>query len=205
MNKKLIMFASTLFIVSALVGCKAPAEKPIVDDNDDNNYTTTEENNGPNNGAGITNNNDLGNNDLGMNGEDGYSYLGMNTDDNYEEGNIMNNSTSAGENDVASLMQDEDRLEKRISNLKGVSNAVVMIEDDTAYCGVDYTDDDNTSTINSLRQKISNEVKTLCPQVDSVFVTADKTSYDRMKEYLSESGITNRSTKLANSIKNIFR
>ena len=198
MNKKLIMFASTIFIASSLVACQAPNPKPLIDDND-NDYTTIEENNGPNNGAGITNDNDLGMN------EDGYSYLGRNTDDNYYEGNIMNNSTSANENATASLMQDEERLQQRISNLKGVSNCVVMLEDDTAYCGIDYEDNDNTANINNLRQRISNEVKTLCPEVDSVFVTSDKTSYDKMREYLNESGITNRSTKLANSIKNIFR
>lgn len=179
MNKKYIILASSFFILSSLIACTPGNEKPLVD----RDRTLTEQNNGSNN--------------------DGYSYLGG-PEKHYDDGNIMNNSTNANENYTSRLMQDEDRIAKKISRLEGVRNAVVMVEDDTAYCGVDYENKSSTA-INNLRQRIANEVKSLNPNIDTVFVTSDQTSYDRMKEYLDTNGIKARTTQLTNNIMNLFR
>ncbi|MFA5528881.1 MAG: YhcN/YlaJ family sporulation lipoprotein [Peptostreptococcales bacterium] len=178
MNKKYIILASSFFILSSLIACTPANEKPLVD----RDRTFIEQNNGPNG--------------------DGYSYLGG--PGRYDDGNIMNNSTNANENETSRLMQNEDSIARKIMSLEGVRNAVVMVEDDTAYCGVDYENKSSTA-INNLRQRIANEVKKFNPDIDTVFVTSDETSYDRMKEYLNTSGLKERTTELTNNIVNLFR
>lgn len=169
MKKKIIITSLFIFAFVLFTAC-APAEKPL----DNNGY----DNNGYDNNYDNNYNNDMndGLNDPYTNNDD-YNNNNMNntTRPNNTNNNGIDRDINQTKNDV------EDLLESKVKQINGVSDAVVVVDGNTAYCGVDASQ--ANANLSSLRQKISRQIRATNPAVSTVYVTTDKTSMSNLSNY----------------------
>lgn len=181
MNKKIIILAVFVLMISLFTAC-APAEKPLDDygTNDPNNY----------NGRGDNMNNDYDN--LDMNQRVSPYQMGYPDNDN-----VNINDQVATEN--------ERRLESRINQINGVTDCVVVLDGNTAYVGLNATEQMSANEMTNLRQRVSNQIKQAQPNIATVYVTTDTVSIDNMMRIRNNADYgNNRTSKMMDSIKGLF-
>lgn len=162
MKRKIIILSLFIFAFVLFTGC-TPAEKPLDDNNDyNNNY----------------------NNDINDDINDPY----RNDDyDNYDNNDLNNTTPNNTNNNVIERNIDKTKnnteklLESKVEQINGVSNAVVVVDGNAAYCGVDATQ--GNANLSNLRQEISRQIKATNPAVSTVYVTTDKTSMNNLSNY----------------------
>ncbi|MBU8788473.1 MULTISPECIES: YhcN/YlaJ family sporulation lipoprotein [Bacillus] len=92
--------------------------------------------------------------------------------------NNVNDDNRDGNN-----MRVADDLADRITDMKEVKNATVIVTDNNAYVAVVLTGNKQSKVSESLKNKISDKVKAKDKSIDNVYVSANPDFVDRMTDY----------------------
>ncbi|MFP5108980.1 YhcN/YlaJ family sporulation lipoprotein [Neobacillus sp. C211] len=105
----------------------------------------------------------------------------VNRDQNVTRNNINNvrdnNDSRMGVADVAA---------KKVTDLKEVDTANVIVTENNAYVAVKLSPTSQNEDTNSIEHKISQRVKSTDRDIDNVYVSENPDFYDRMNTYASD-------------------
>lgn len=175
-----------VLIIALLAGCTAQ-QRP----NDDNGAPTPTRaprtnDLGVNDTPGVNdmgpndNRNNIGNRDTGVN--DGVNNgnrnnTGMNDNRN---NNGFTDDTRGG---AQGNMRLADDIADRLTNMREVDAATVMLTDNNAFVAVDLPGDQRGRVTNDLKDRIADEVRHVDRSIDNVYVSGDPDFFDRMGGY----------------------
>lgn len=174
MNKRIILIVALALVIGLFGGCTPAAEKPLDDPNINDPYDYNNNRNNPYDPDDDMRDNRNGN---------GY----------YDNGYLNNDGFLS-----------ESRLEALCNQINGVDGCVVVVDGDSAYCGID-TNGLSNSQVNAVRQKVTNQIKESQPNIDNVYCTTDQTSYNDMRKLKNNAGNNTRSNKMLDGIKGYFQ
>lgn len=207
-NNKLRMLTlalSLVLIVSAfIVGC-APQQRPTPErygtryymDNNRDNMNNNRNNMGDdrtspyNYGQGNYRDNRL------------YGFFGTDNDrrgigyDNLPENMATPSRTSANSAEV-------NRMENSCENIKGVKDATVVRDGNTAYVGVDK-DAATNDNIAALRTECANRIRKVDPSVKKVVVTVDPNKITKLKNMVRDINTGGPARNFMNDLEDLFR
>jgi spore cortex protein len=106
--------------------------------------------------------------------------LGNNVNYNRNNNNVNDN------NNNNNIMKVADEAADRVSKLKEVQRANVIVTGNNAYVAVMLTDRSRKELPNTLKDKISKEVKKADNDIDNVYVSLNPDFFDRMTDYARE-------------------
>lgn len=170
----------SVLVIALMAGCAAQ-ERP--DDDNLNNPDQTRAPGDIGNNMGDRNNGWMGNGnrDTGDNGfadndrnrNNGGNRSGMND-------NGTQNNTGGG---VEGNMRLADDVADRLTNMREIDAATVLLTDDNAFVAVDLPGDQEGRVTNDLKERISDEVRHLDRDIANVYVSADPDFFDRVNGY----------------------
>lgn len=129
-------------------------------------------------------------NDMGPN--DNRNNLGLDNDRDGNAGILGRNGNNAGMldrdgNDVGDRaegnMRLADDIANRLTNMREIDAATVMLSDNNAFVAVDMPGRQQGRVTNDLKNRISDEVRHLDRDIDNVYVSADPDFFNRMGGY----------------------
>lgn len=168
-----ISIISTFLICASLltIGC-TPAKRPVPtrDYNQDRTRTQMYDNDNRTipreNGYGLNGTNDMNNNTVPERYEDqGLGY-----------GNMPNNMGNIGNNSM---------LEREVEKIAGVTDAVVIVNNDTAYVGIEQDGTNNMDT-KTMQTEVVNRIKDRMPNISKVSVTTEMDRVDKLRGYTKD-------------------
>ncbi|WP_257351956.1 YhcN/YlaJ family sporulation lipoprotein [Pseudalkalibacillus decolorationis] len=163
MNFKWIKEAKLLLVASAfaipLVGCNA---------NDDNNQNAEE------NGVETQ---DIGNENINEDNN------GMVNDDDGNNGNGNNANNGANGNNRYEVA---DKAANKVEALPEVGDATVLVTDENAYVAAQLQNNKEGEVTQEMEKKISDQVKSVDPDVNNVYVSTNPDFLDRVNNYVSK-------------------
>ncbi|MFZ5967096.1 MAG: YhcN/YlaJ family sporulation lipoprotein [Bacillota bacterium] len=74
-------------------------------------------------------------------------------------------------------------LETEVERIDGVVDAVVIVNNNTAYVGVDTDTTNNVLNAKGLQSEIARRVRSVMPAIDRVYVTSDEDRVTRLRDY----------------------
>ncbi|TCO78697.1 YhcN/YlaJ family sporulation lipoprotein [Marinisporobacter balticus] len=171
MKKKIkqisIVVTFLIFASFLAIGC-APAQKPVPRQNDynpndtnidmyDKQITQREGNN------------------YGLNGTREDLYNNQNVPDGYEDQNLTYDNTpnNLGNNLV---------LEREIEKISGVKDAVVVVDNTTAYVGIE-TDAAKNMNTKAMQTNVANMIKDRMPNIKTVSITTERDRVEKLRGY----------------------
>ncbi len=181
-KKHFILALTCLMIVSVFsIGC-TPAKRPLTDDPYNNSENNTMR--APN-----------GNQELGQR-----DYNGNSVDRMYDNFNGMDNGINeygVGDNNLNGMngrksigmvggQQAEDKIKSDVEQITGVQNAVVLINGNTAYVGIDAEGSISGNKMNDLKDQVIEKARRSNNDITRVYVSADMDVTDRLKGYGTE-------------------
>lgn len=190
-NKRWLIYTAALVLVASFVaGCTA-LQRP---DGTTTPSPTRSTGDGTrvNDDWGMNRNGTMGTRDNVRNwgADDNRNNLGVNDD----RGNIRNRDNIR--DDVGARTRDNartndnmrlaDDIADKITNMKGIDNATVMVTNRTAYVAVDLPDKQEGRLTNDLKSRISDEVKRTDNKIDKVYVSGDPDFFNRMGGYAED-------------------
>ncbi|WP_432406484.1 YhcN/YlaJ family sporulation lipoprotein [Wukongibacter sp. M2B1] len=201
---------SLVLITSAfIVGCTTPEtqERPVPDNKygtryymENDRYTTRYGTN-----YGVTDNTKIGNNY-------GQNY----TPDNRLYGffDTGNNTRGFGYDNISGDMRVPSRtgtnstqvrqMENSCNNIKGVTDATVVKNEDTAYVGLD-TNQATNENVAALRTECANRIKKIDPSVKKVVVTVDPSKLSKLKNMVRDINVGRPARGFMTDLENLFR
>jgi len=96
------------------------------------------------------------------------------------------------------------RMENSCENIKGVTDATVVKNGDTAYVGVNKTAGTNENTA-ALRTECANRIKNIDPSVKRVVVTVDPSKITKLKNMVKDIDGGRATTNFMNDLEDLFR
>ena len=179
-SKRRVMLALACFmIITVLVmGC-TPARRPIGDDTQNNirNNTTTQPPNG--------------------NPEVGQMPRSQNT--------IDDGILPTREMDVSMSQQLEDRIQQDVERINGVNNAIVLVNGNTAYVGIDSGKNITDNNMNDLKDQVIERTRRANPEITRVYVSSDMDTTERLRGYGTQVRAGRPITGFVNEIEEMFR
>lgn len=153
-----ILFTCVVLVIALALGC-TPARRPIVDRDRDigmrNPYTAPEP---ENQNGGMTN----------PAAPDGDMSIGENVD----------LGTRPNVNQEA-----EEKIAREVKKVPGVKDAVVLMNNNTAYVGIDIGRNIENTQTNNIKDQVIDKVKRIEPAVTRVYVSADVDVFGRLTQY----------------------
>ncbi|ASB90369.1 YhcN/YlaJ family sporulation lipoprotein [Bacillus sonorensis] len=135
-------------------------------------------------------NNDNVRNVTNRDNRDAYDRNGLN---NVTDVNDANNGNNANDGNNANFVNDDNRdgnnmreandIADKITDMKEVNNASVIVTDNNAYVAVVLTGNKQGDVTQSLKKKISDKVKATDKSINNVYVSANPDFVDRMQDY----------------------
>ena len=80
-------------------------------------------------------------------------------------------------------------LENRLQNISGIEDVVVVIDGNTAYCGINSNQ--NNNDLDDIKRQVSSQIKDLYPSITNIYVTTDKASIENMRYRTNNTNIMN--------------
>jgi len=183
-SKKYLIFALTFVLLIAFVatGC-APARRPIEDP------VRTPINNQDN-----------------INNRDNVNTPGVNRVPGDQDNNVMDDGIlRANEADVGMNRQLEQRIATEVQNMEGINDAVVIVDGNTAYIGVDAGRNIAGQRINALKEQVSETARRVDTRITRVYVSADMDVTERLRGFARDVGEGRPVTGFINEIEELFR
>ncbi len=228
--RKITLVLSLVLIASAfIIGC-TPQERPTPERNEMRNDLGGGNGmrndlggaNGMGNDLGARNNN-LFDNGMGFNGNnryqtrlDDYGPLDRRNGNDRLYGffDTGNNQRGLGYDNIpqgmmppsrtASNSQEVNRMENSCENIKGVTNATIVRNGDTAYVGC-TTDEGTNENIAALRTECANRIRNIDPSVRKVVVTVDPNKISKMRNMVRDIDIGRPARGFMTDLENLFR
>ena len=100
--------------------------------------------------------------------------------------NITRNNINNVRNNNDSRMKVADDVAKKVTDLKEVDTANVIVTENNAYVAVKLSPTSQNEDTNSIEHKISQRVKSTDRDIDNVYVSENPDFYDRMNTYASD-------------------
>lgn len=178
-SKKCLIFglAIVLLIAFAATGC-APARRPIGDPQAPNmNQNNTMNTPGVERAPGNLDN------------------------DNLMDDNIIRNN----EADVSMNRQLEQRIATEVQDINGVNNAVVIVNGNTAYIGIDAGRNLTGQRTNDLKEQVIDKARRIDTRITRVYVSADMDVTERLRGFGRNIGTGRPVTGFVNEIEELFR
>ncbi|KYD03124.1 YhcN/YlaJ family sporulation lipoprotein [Bacillus atrophaeus] len=107
----------------------------------------------------------------------------MNNVGNDRNGNVGNNNDNNMNDNQNRKLEVADKAADKISDLKEVKHANVIVAGDQAYVAVVLTNGQKGEVENNLKKKISDKVRSADKTIDNVFVSANPDFVERMQGY----------------------
>lgn len=200
-NNKLRMLTlalSLVLIVSAfIVGC-APQQRPTPERYGTRYYM---DNNRDNMGYDRTSPYNYGQGNLPDNRLYGFFDTGDNRRgmgyDNIPQNMMTPTRTSANSAEV-------NRMENSCENIKGVEDATVVRDGETAYVGVDK-DEGTNDNIAALRTECANRIRKVDPSVKKVVVTVDPNKITKLRNMVRDMNTGRPARNFINDLEDLFR
>ncbi|WP_053955893.1 YhcN/YlaJ family sporulation lipoprotein [Inediibacterium massiliense] len=159
-HKKTSMLVISSLILSILIGGCTPARKPVV--------PNPTPNPAPNVPPAVNRERD------------------SDTIDQYENNTPMNPNTTPVNPNTTTMDRNrkmENDVENGINKITGVSNATVLINNNTAYVGVDLAANIESAKTNAKKDEIIKKVKDMEPAINTVYVSTDVDVVGRFRNY----------------------
>lgn len=103
---------------------------------------------------------------------------------NVRDVNDVNNVNNVNDdNRNGNNMREADDIADKITDMKEVNNATVIVTDNNAYVAVVLTGNKQGDVTQSLKKKISDKVKATDKSINNVYVSANPDFVDRMQDY----------------------
>lgn len=139
-----------------------------------------------------TDGNTTGPNDRGLN--DARNNLGLNRNRGNTDWNDGNRANTNWNDDVVgndnysrnanrNNMRLADDIANRLTNIRGVDAATVMLSGNNAYVAVDMEGDRKGRVTDKIKDRIADEVRDTDRSINNVYVSADPDFFDRMGGY----------------------
>ncbi|MDP4084916.1 MAG: YhcN/YlaJ family sporulation lipoprotein [Bacillota bacterium] len=119
---------------------------------------------------------------------------------NNRDGNFVGNNQSR--------MRVADHAAKRVTDLREVDSANVIVTDNNAYVAAKLANNAGTKLTQKIKKKISNRVKSVDPSINNVYISVNPDFYHRMTGYAKDirsgrpvSGLFN---EFSNTVQRIF-
>ena len=109
-----------------------------------------------------------------------------------------------GYDNIPDNMNGDLRIEREIEGIDGVRDAVVILDNNTAYVGLESDDVNNTNTMRGLQAQVAGRVREVLPQIERVYVTSDTDRFERLKEYRQRLNNGTPARDLVNEIERLF-
>ncbi|WP_066255744.1 YhcN/YlaJ family sporulation lipoprotein [Neobacillus drentensis] len=100
--------------------------------------------------------------------------------------NVTRNNINNVRNNNDSRMRVADDVAKKVTDLKEVDTANVIVTKNNAYVAVKLSPTSQNEDTNSIENKISQRVKSTDRDIDNVYVSENPDFYDRMNTYASD-------------------
>lgn len=97
-----------------------------------------------------------------------------------------------------------NRMENSCKNIKGVEDATVVRDGDTAYVGVDK-DAGTNDNIAALRTECANRIRKVDPSVKKVVVTVDPNKITKLKNMVRDMNTGRPARNFINDLEDLFR
>lgn len=163
---------SILLLVCALIvgivatGCATPARRPITDTNDNNNLPMGQPN------------------EVGIGEPNTVAPNGTTTDPNdiatpRETGDNNTNTNLGMGNETAR----ETRIATEVNRIANVSDAMVLVNNNVAYVGIDLNGNVEDATTNAIKDRVITAVKRADNSITQVYVSADVDVVQRLRGY----------------------
>ncbi|WZL73529.1 YhcN/YlaJ family sporulation lipoprotein [Clostridiaceae bacterium 35-E11] len=153
-----ILVTCVMLVVALALGC-TPARRPIVDRDQDigmrNPYTAPEP---ENQNGGMTN--------------------PVNPDGDRSIGENVDLGTRPDNNQAA-----EEKIAREVKKVPGVKDAVVLMNNNTAYIGIDIGQNIENAQTNNIKDQVMDKVKRIEPAITRVYVSADVDVFGRLTQY----------------------
>lgn len=192
-RKNLILALACFIVVGLLVmGC-TPARRPMTDNQ--NNLNGENLRGAP---AGENQNNGgIGFNDRNMINRNGINN-GNGVNDNGMFGTNGQNANTGND-------QLEDQIKREVERIEGVDNAVVIINNRTAYVGIDADGNISENKMNNLKDQVIERARRTNDNINRVYVSADMDVTDRLRGYGTEIREGRPISGLIEEIEEMFR
>lgn len=99
----------------------------------------------------------------------------------------------------------EENLAGEIVKINGVKSATVLVNNNTAYVGIDLAQNIESTKTNTLKDEVVNKVKNIEPTITTVYVSADVDVVGRLKGYVRDIRGGKPISGLVNEIEEMFR
>lgn len=187
--KKSFVLSLCLMLVAVSIMACTPARRPITE-NPDNQRLGQGDYNGIN-GDGPNGSRFNGNalNGTGLNGN------GMNGDNLYPN----------REMDMTMGNQMEEKIKNDVEKIDGVNNAVVLMNENTAYIGIDAKGNISDNKMNDLKDQVIERARKSNNEISRVYVSADVDVMDRLRGYGTQVRAGKPITGFINEIEEMFR
>ena len=100
--------------------------------------------------------------------------------------NVTRNNINNVRDNNDSRMRVADDAAKKVTDLKEVDTANVIVTENNAYVAVKLSPTSQNEDTNSIEHKISQRVKSTDRDIDNVYVSENPDFYDRMNTYASD-------------------
>ncbi|SMQ78100.1 sporulation lipoprotein, YhcN/YlaJ family [Bacillus sp. OV166] len=100
--------------------------------------------------------------------------------------NVTRNNIDNVRDNNDSRMRVADDAAKKVTDLKEVDTANVIVTENNAYVAVKLSPTSQNEDTNSIEHKISQRVKSTDRDIDNVYVSENPDFYDRMNKYASD-------------------
>jgi YhcN/YlaJ family sporulation lipoprotein len=154
----------SIFIFTALIAGCTPAQRPTVDPNRNTARDTIPD----------TNRDTLPNTD------------GVNPDTVPLRPNTIDEDRNNNRNNNTAVRDMEKKVANEVEKVPGVKNATVLINNNTAYIGIDLDEAIEDRQITVIKDRIVNKVKDMENRITMVYVSADVDVVGRLRGYAQD-------------------
>lgn len=192
---RLSLVIVSVLIIALLVGCTAQ-QRPNNDDGPTPTRAPRTNDLGVNDVPGVNdmgpndNRNNMGNRNTGVNdgvndANSARNNLGNNPGNNLGDNNNRNNAgvPKNGGGGSEGNMRLADDVADRLTNMREIDAATVLLTDNNAYVAVDLPGDQRGRVTNDLKDRISDEVRHVDRSIENVYVSGDPDFFNRMGGY----------------------
>jgi spore cortex protein len=183
MKIKFILITSILFSLY-LTGCAKNNANDDVAYRNRNGMEPTRVNYNTRNAAPLVTDNDRNNGDVNNYNRNNVNDFDRNDRNYIDVRNNNRNNNNVGDN--GSRMRVADKAVDRVTDLREVDSANVIVTDNNAYVAAKLENNAGNKLTKKIERKISNRVKSVDHDIDNVYVSVNPDFYDRMNNYAND-------------------